>query len=48
MWDGEAFQPVPMVPLDLSYDHRVINGAEAARVVTYLAGLLGDPRRMMV
>jgi len=48
VWDGEAFQPVPMVPLDLSYDHRVINGAEAARFVTYLAGLLGDPRRMMI
>ncbi|MFO8127753.1 2-oxo acid dehydrogenase subunit E2 [Yoonia sp.] len=48
VWDGEAFQPVPMVPLDLSYDHRVINGAEAARFVTYLAGLLGDPRRIMV
>jgi pyruvate dehydrogenase E2 component (dihydrolipoamide acetyltransferase) len=48
VWDGEAFQPVPMVPLDLSYDHRVINGAEAARFVTYLAGLLGDPRRIMI
>ena len=48
VWDGEAFQPVPMVPLDLSYDHRVINGADAARFTTYLAGLLGDPRRMMI
>lgn len=48
VWDGEVFQPVPMVPLDLSYDHRVINGAEAARFVTYLAGLLGDPRRIMI
>jgi len=48
VWDGETFQPVPMVPLDLSYDHRVINGAEAARFVTYLAGLLGDPQRMMI
>ena len=48
VWDGEAFQAVPMVPLDLSYDHRVINGAEAARFVTYLAGLLGDPRRIMI
>ena len=48
VWDGAAFQPVPMVPLDLSYDHRVINGAEAARFVTYLAGLLGDPRRIMI
>lgn len=48
VWDGDAFQPVPMVPLDLSYDHRVINGAEAARFVSYLAGLLGDPRRIMI
>lgn len=48
VWDGEAFQPVPMVPLDLSYDHRVINGADAARFMTYLAGLLTDPRRMMI
>jgi pyruvate dehydrogenase E2 component (dihydrolipoamide acetyltransferase) len=47
-WDGEAFQPVPMTPLDLSYDHRVINGAEAARFATHLAGLLSDPRRMMI
>lgn len=48
VWDGEAFLPVPMLPLDLSYDHRVINGADAARFTTYLAGLLGDPRRMMI
>ncbi|XHC14061.1 2-oxo acid dehydrogenase subunit E2 [Labrenzia sp. ac12] len=31
VWDGEAFLPVQMVPLDLSYDHRVINGAERNR-----------------
>ncbi len=48
VWDGEAFQPKPMVPLDLSYDHRVINGADAARFTAYLAGLLSDPRRMMI
>lgn len=48
VWDGETFQPVPMVPLDLSYDHRVINGAEAARFVAHLARLLGDPRLMMI
>ena len=45
--DG-AWQPVPMVPLDLSYDHRVINGADAARFTTHYARLLADPRRMMV
>ncbi|WP_282046849.1 2-oxo acid dehydrogenase subunit E2 [Roseibium album] len=48
VWDGEVFLPAPMVPLDLSYDHRVINGAEAARFLTYYAGLLKDPRRMLV
>ncbi|MEH6728518.1 MAG: 2-oxo acid dehydrogenase subunit E2 [Hyphomicrobiales bacterium] len=47
-WDGEMFQPVPMVPLDLSYDHRVINGADAARFMDYLVHLIADPRRIMV
>jgi pyruvate/2-oxoglutarate dehydrogenase complex dihydrolipoamide acyltransferase (E2) component len=37
-----------MVPLDLSYDHRVINGADAARFLTRYAALLADPRRMLV
>lgn len=48
VWNGEAFEPVPMVPLDLSYDHRVINGAEAARFVRYFAGLIADPRGLLV
>lgn len=48
IWDGAAFQPVPMAPLDLSYDHRVINGADAARFMTHFAGLVADPRRIMV
>ena len=48
VWNGDTPRPVPMVPLDLSYDHRVINGADAARFVTYLAGLIADPRRIMV
>lgn len=48
VWDGDTPRPVAMVPLDLSYDHRVINGADAARFMTYLAGLLADPRRIMV
>jgi pyruvate dehydrogenase E2 component (dihydrolipoamide acetyltransferase) len=47
-WNGEAFEPVPMLPLDLSYDHRVINGADAARFMSYFCGLLADPRRIMV
>ena len=48
VWDGEAFRPTPMAPLDLSYDHRVINGAEAARFMVHYARLLADPRRLML
>jgi len=48
VWDGEAFIPTPMAPLDLSYDHRVINGADAARFVAHYARLLADPRRMLI
>lgn len=48
VWDGAEFRPVPMAPLDLSYDHRVINGADAARFLVHYAGLLADPRRLMI
>lgn len=48
VWEDEAWQPVLMAPLDLSYDHRVINGAEAARFLTHYASLLADPRRMLI
>ena len=41
-WDGEAFQPRVMLPLSLSYDHRVIDGANGARFVRYLATCLED------
>jgi pyruvate/2-oxoglutarate dehydrogenase complex dihydrolipoamide acyltransferase (E2) component len=47
-WNGEAFEPVPKLPLDLTYDHRVINGADAARFLRYLCELLADPRLIMV
>lgn len=47
VWEDEAWQPVPMTPLDLSYDHRVINGADAARFLAYYASLIADPRRML-
>ena len=40
---GEAFVPAPMVPLDLTYDHRVINGADAARFLRRYCELLSDP-----
>lgn len=46
VWYGEAFQTVQMVPLDLSYDHRAFNGADAARFLSYYAGLLKEPWRM--
>jgi pyruvate dehydrogenase E2 component (dihydrolipoamide acetyltransferase) len=47
VWDGEAFAPVPMAPLDLSYDHRAIDGAAAARFLAHHARLMADPRRML-
>lgn len=43
VWDGSAFQPRLMMPLSLSYDHRVINGADAARFVRRLGALLAEP-----
>ena len=48
VWDGKAFQPRLVVPLSLSYDHRVIDGAAAARFTAYLAQLLGDLRRAVL
>jgi len=47
-WDGKAFQPRLMLPLSLSYDHRVIDGAMAARFTTYLAEVLADMRRVLL
>jgi pyruvate dehydrogenase E2 component (dihydrolipoamide acetyltransferase) len=46
VWDGKAFVPRLTLPLSLSYDHRVIDGAAAARFNAYLAGLLADFRRV--
>ena len=46
LWDGEKFIPRRMLPLSLSYDHRVIDGAAGARFMTYYAGLLADIRRL--
>ena len=48
VWDGENFAPRLMLPLDLSYDHRVIDGAEAARFMVYLCQLLQDIRRLLL
>ena len=47
-WDGKAFVPRLMLPMSLSYDHRVIDGAAAARFCVHLARLMADFRRVMV
>ena len=47
-WDGKAFQPRLMLPLSLTWDHRVIDGAAAARFNVYLSQILGDFRRIML
>lgn len=46
-WDGEQFVPRNMLPMSLSYDHRAIDGALAARFAATLKHLLGDVRRLM-
>ncbi|MGH3177209.1 MAG: dihydrolipoyllysine-residue acetyltransferase [Streptosporangiaceae bacterium] len=48
VWDGSAFGPRLMLPLSLSYDHRVIDGALAARFARYLCGVLEDIRRLVL
>jgi pyruvate dehydrogenase E2 component (dihydrolipoyllysine-residue acetyltransferase) len=48
VWDGTAFQPRLILPLSLSYDHRVIDGAAAARFTAYLAQVLADMRRVLL
>lgn len=47
VWDGSAFQPRLMLPLCLSYDHRVINGGDGARFTSTLNQVLGDIRRLL-
>jgi pyruvate dehydrogenase E2 component (dihydrolipoamide acetyltransferase) len=48
VWNGEKFKPRLMLPLSLSYDHRVIDGAAAARFTTTLGQLLADMRRVLL
>ncbi len=48
VWSGAAFEPRLMLPLSLSYDHRVVDGADAARFTGYLARVLGDLRRLLL
>ncbi len=48
VWNGSEFEPKLMCPLSLSYDHRVIDGADGARFVTYMSHLLADARRLLL
>jgi pyruvate dehydrogenase E2 component (dihydrolipoamide acetyltransferase) len=48
VWNGKEFAPRLMLPLSLSYDHRVIDGATAARFTVYLASVLGDIRKTLL
>ncbi|HWD35739.1 MAG TPA: 2-oxo acid dehydrogenase subunit E2, partial [Casimicrobiaceae bacterium] len=48
VWNGEKFKPRLMLPLSLSYDHRVIDGAQAARFIVYFASVLADFRRVLL
>ncbi len=48
VWDGKAFEPRLILPLSLSYDHRVIDGAAGARFNTYLTQVLADFRRVLL
>jgi pyruvate dehydrogenase E2 component (dihydrolipoamide acetyltransferase) len=48
VWDGKVFQPRLMLPLSLSYDHRAVNGADAARFTSALARLMGDIRTLLL
>ena len=48
VWDGEVFRPHTLLPLALSYDHRVVNGGDGGRFLTDLAALLSDVKRMVM
>ena len=48
VWDGKQFVPRLIMPLSLSYDHRVIDGAQGARFVTYLSEMLADLRKSLL
>ena len=48
VWNGQTFEPQLMLPLDLTYDHRVIDGADGVRFIVALANYLGDIRRLLL
>jgi len=48
VWNGEEFKPRLMCPLDLTYDHRVIDGADGARFMAHYCKVIGDIRKIML
>ena len=48
IWNGKEFEPRLMLPLSLSFDHRVIDGADGARFLSYINGVLADLRRLVM
>ena len=48
VWDGQGFAPRTLLPLALSYDHRVINGGDGGRFLSRLVALLGDIRQLLM
>jgi pyruvate dehydrogenase E2 component (dihydrolipoamide acetyltransferase) len=48
VWSGKAFEPRLIMPIALSYDHRVLDGASAARFTTYLVSVLSDIRKIIL
>ena len=48
VWNGEEFTPRLMCPLDLTYDHRVIDGADGARFMAHYCKVIGDIRKMLL
>jgi pyruvate dehydrogenase E2 component (dihydrolipoamide acetyltransferase) len=48
VWNGKAFEPRMMLPISVSYDHRVIDGAQGARFIAFLSGVLSDIRRLVL
>jgi len=48
VWNGDEFEPKLILPLSLSYDHRVIDGADGARFTTLLCKVLSDTRRLLL
>jgi len=48
VWNGKDFDAKLIMPFSLSYDHRVIDGAEGVRFTTYLGQLLGDIRKLLL